>query len=101
MPHLKKASVELHQKYYCKAGNINGTEQMAAYRPFGAPFLKVFLGAVFTYQVIYYAWMKLETSEKKLLKNGEFYLLMAWEIQADVIFCSMRNRRNKRVGEGG
>ncbi|KAF3407383.1 hypothetical protein DPV78_000098 [Talaromyces pinophilus] len=46
-------------------------EGMSAYRPFGAPFLKVFLGAIFTYQVIYYVWMKLETSEKKLLKNEE------------------------------
>ncbi|EED16016.1 conserved hypothetical protein [Talaromyces stipitatus ATCC 10500] len=45
-------------------------EGISAYRPFGAPFLKVFLGAIFTYQVIYYAWMKLETSEKKFLKNG-------------------------------
>jgi hypothetical protein len=43
---------------------------MTAFRPFGSPFLKVFLGAIFTYQVIYYAWKKLETNEKMLLKNG-------------------------------
>jgi hypothetical protein len=49
---------------------------MSAYRPFGAPFLKVFLGAIFTYQVIYYVWMKLETSEKKLLKNGMSFSLL-------------------------
>ncbi|QGA19966.1 hypothetical protein EYB26_007664 [Talaromyces marneffei] len=54
-----------------KPENTTFKEGMSAYRPFGAPFLKVFLGAIFTYQVIYYVWMKLETSEKKLLKNEE------------------------------
>lgn len=46
---------------------------MAAYRTFAGPFAKVFLGAVFTYQVIYQTWMKLEMDESKLEKNGMFY----------------------------
>jgi hypothetical protein len=46
---------------------------MSAFRPFARPFIKVFLGALFTYQVIYWAWFKLETGEKKFLKNGESF----------------------------
>ncbi|KAH8701143.1 hypothetical protein BGW36DRAFT_375661 [Talaromyces proteolyticus] len=46
-------------------------EGASAFRPFGRPFAKVFLGAIFTYQVIYWGWSKLEASEKKLLKNEE------------------------------
>lgn len=46
---------------------------MAAYRTFAGPFAKVFLGAVFTYQVIYQTWLKLEMDESKLEKNGVCY----------------------------
>jgi len=46
---------------------------MAKYRAFAGPFAKVFLGAVFTYQVIYWTWLKLEMDESKLEKNGRFY----------------------------
>ncbi|KAJ5577825.1 uncharacterized protein N7459_006789 [Penicillium hispanicum] len=42
-----------------------------AYRTFAGPFGKVFLGAVFTYQVIYWTWVKLETDEDKLERNKE------------------------------
>jgi hypothetical protein len=55
---------------------------MTAFRPFARPFIKVFLGALFTYQVIYWAWFKLETEEKKLLKNREFVFysdLSCWD----------------------
>jgi hypothetical protein len=45
---------------------------MSAFRPFGAPFIKVFLGAIFSYQLIYFTWMKLETWENKKLKNGMY-----------------------------
>ncbi|KAJ5825742.1 hypothetical protein N7474_002880 [Penicillium riverlandense] len=48
---------------------------MAAYRTFAGPFAKVFLGAVFTYQVIYQTWMKLEMDESKLEKNEEVAVL--------------------------
>ncbi|MCJ1276764.1 hypothetical protein MMC21_004571 [Puttea exsequens] len=33
------------------------------YKTHGRPLAKVFLGAVFTYQLAYYAWAKLETDE--------------------------------------
>ncbi|KAJ5612628.1 hypothetical protein N7510_005822 [Penicillium lagena] len=48
---------------------------MAAYRTFAGPFAKVFLGAVFTYQVIYQTWLKLEMDESKLEKNEEVAVL--------------------------
>jgi hypothetical protein len=34
------------------------------------PVLKVFLGALFTYQVIYLSWLKLEEIEEKHIKDG-------------------------------
>ncbi|KAF2657350.1 hypothetical protein K491DRAFT_330740 [Lophiostoma macrostomum CBS 122681] len=34
------------------------------YRSFGSPILKCFLGALFTYQVTYWGWMKLESLEE-------------------------------------
>ncbi|KAF2003468.1 hypothetical protein P154DRAFT_520080 [Amniculicola lignicola CBS 123094] len=33
------------------------------YKSFGSPILKCFLGALFTYQVTYWTWMKLESVE--------------------------------------
>jgi len=43
----------------------------AFYKSFGIPFAKVFLGAMFTYQVLYYSWLKLESMEQKKDKDGE------------------------------
>lgn len=43
---------------------------MANYKTFAKPFSKVFLGAVLTYQLLYWTWLKLETDESKLEKNG-------------------------------
>ncbi|KAF2133929.1 hypothetical protein P153DRAFT_362961 [Dothidotthia symphoricarpi CBS 119687] len=37
----------------------------AFYKSFGSPMLKCFLGALFTYQIAYYGWMKLEAIEEK------------------------------------
>lgn len=50
------------------------TWQMSRYKTFVSPFAKVFLGAIFTYQVIYWTWLKLETDESKVEKNGMFSL---------------------------
>lgn len=33
------------------------------------PFARVFLGSIFTYQVIYWTWLKLEMDEAKVEKN--------------------------------
>ena len=45
--------------------------QVNAYRAFAGPFAKIFLGAVLTYQIIYWTWMKLETDEDKLERNSK------------------------------
>jgi hypothetical protein len=45
---------------------------MSRYKVFASPFAKVFLGAVFTYQVIYWTWVKLEMEEVKVEKNRVF-----------------------------
>ncbi|KAG5304889.1 hypothetical protein I7I50_05124 [Histoplasma capsulatum G186AR] len=41
------------------------------YKNFGRAFAKVFLGGVLTYQIIYWAWMRLEVDEEKVMKNKE------------------------------
>jgi hypothetical protein len=43
----------------------------AFYKTFSYPVLKCFLGALFTYQLAYYLWFKLEVVEEKALKDGE------------------------------
>ncbi|KAJ5166568.1 uncharacterized protein N7482_005349 [Penicillium canariense] len=48
---------------------------MSNYKTFARPFGKVFLGAVLTYQIIYWTWLKLETDESKLEKNEEMTIL--------------------------
>ena len=44
--------------------------QRAYYQSWGMPVVKVFLGALFTYQVIYLSWLKLEEIEEKHTKDG-------------------------------
>ncbi|PWY72511.1 hypothetical protein BO94DRAFT_627802 [Aspergillus sclerotioniger CBS 115572] len=46
-------------------------EGMARYKLFVGPFAKVFLGAIFTYQMLYWTWLKLEMNESKYEKNQE------------------------------
>ncbi|KAB8241605.1 hypothetical protein F9C07_2237111 [Aspergillus flavus] len=46
-------------------------EGASRYKIFASPFAKVFLGAIFTYQVIYWTWLKLEMDESKYIKNQE------------------------------
>ncbi|KAF3044714.1 hypothetical protein E8E12_009628 [Didymella heteroderae] len=43
----------------------------AFYKTFSAPLLKCFLGALFTYQLAYFGWMKLETIEEAHDKRTE------------------------------
>jgi hypothetical protein len=43
----------------------------AFYRSFSAPILKCFLGALFTYQLAYFGWMKLEALEEAHDKRAE------------------------------
>lgn len=44
--------------------------QIGFYRSFGRPIVKVFLGAVVTYQVVYILWTKLEMDEVKRERIG-------------------------------
>ena len=53
-----------------RGSNTQVSLQFAAFRPLTRPFVKVFLGALFTYQVVYWAWLRLETDELKLQKNS-------------------------------
>ncbi|KAF3005787.1 hypothetical protein E8E13_007509 [Curvularia kusanoi] len=43
----------------------------AFYKSFSAPILKCFLGALFTYQLAYFGWMKLESIEEAHDKKTE------------------------------
>ena len=51
-------------------GLITDIIQVGFYRSFGRPIAKTFFGAVFTYQVIYFVWVKLDVDEMKAKKSG-------------------------------
>ncbi|PYH46665.1 uncharacterized protein BP01DRAFT_422612 [Aspergillus saccharolyticus JOP 1030-1] len=44
---------------------------VSRYKLFVSPFAKVFLGAVFTFQVLHWTWLKLEMDDSKYEKNKE------------------------------
>jgi hypothetical protein len=67
---------------------------MGRYKLFASPFAKVFLGAIFTYQVIYWTWLKLEMDESKFEKNRK------WVHHILDPFLTV-NRRGRISGEGG
>lgn len=52
------------------------TPKIGFYKSFGRPIAKVFLGAMFTYQMTYLLWLKLETQEVKASKTGDLVLLL-------------------------
>lgn len=49
---------------------------MGFYKSYGRPIAKVFLGAVFTYQAVYWLWVKLETDEIKERKKSEAFCII-------------------------
>lgn len=49
----------------------NADLQRAFYKSFGRPIAKVFFMALFTYQVLHYTWMRLESMEEKEEKSAE------------------------------
>ncbi|KAF2084196.1 hypothetical protein K490DRAFT_68981 [Saccharata proteae CBS 121410] len=49
----------------------------AFYKDFGPPVFKVFLGALVTYQVLYWGWMKLESVDMHAEKTDELRRLEA------------------------
>ena len=60
--------------------------QRQFYRSWSLPFMKVFLGAMFTYQLAYYAWLKLETMEEKQQKDSESIPTLCFSLErTDVI----------------
>jgi hypothetical protein len=46
--------------------------QVGFYKVFGRPIAKVFLGAVFTYQVTYWLWAKSEKEDIRAQKEGVY-----------------------------
>lgn len=54
------------------------TFQIGFYKTFGRPIAKVFLGAVFTYQAVYWLWVKMETDELRMEKEGMSACLVRW-----------------------
>ncbi|KAF2854765.1 hypothetical protein T440DRAFT_551825 [Plenodomus tracheiphilus IPT5] len=65
------------------------------YTTFASPILKSFLGALFTYQLAYYAWLKLEALEEAHDKKAQISGLQA-ELREAV-----EGQRRKAGGEGG
>lgn len=61
---------------------------MSNYKTFAGAFGKVFLGAVLTYQIIYWTWLKLETDESMLEKNG----ILSWRWFLDRYMLTLFSR---------
>ncbi|KAJ2979902.1 hypothetical protein NUW58_g7086 [Xylaria curta] len=51
-------------------GSLN---HKAFYKTFGRPIAKVFLMAIFTYQLAYYFWVRLEHDEMRAEMQGAFF----------------------------
>jgi len=73
----KSPTIKSSRAHYSSSGtNTNSfREGLIAFRPLIKPFAKVFLGALFTYQVVYWTWLRLETYEVKAEKKKEISLL--------------------------
>jgi hypothetical protein len=50
---------------------LTNSVQRAFYKSFGRPIAKVFFMALFTYQVLHYSWMRLESMEEQEEKTAE------------------------------
>ncbi|KAF2198252.1 hypothetical protein GQ43DRAFT_474704 [Delitschia confertaspora ATCC 74209] len=70
---LKHRGVMVRRNWYSSqpASGAQPSMHREFYKSFGYPVLKVFMGAVFTYQLLYWTWMKLESLEAKKDKNDE------------------------------
>ncbi|GAD92652.1 hypothetical protein AOR_1_94034 [Paecilomyces variotii No. 5] len=80
--HRSKNSLSPRSRTFTASSRCNSSggssslkDGLAAFKAFGRPFGKVFLGAILTYQILYWTWLKLETDESKLEKNGEIAAL--------------------------
>lgn len=80
-------------------------EQLSRYRAVGGPFAKVFLGAIFTYQVLYWCWLKLEMDEEKCERNSKYRLFLTlallfarqWLIQVEEV-AALENKARELTG---
>ncbi|KAH7072868.1 hypothetical protein BKA63DRAFT_567453 [Paraphoma chrysanthemicola] len=68
----------------------------AYYKSFSYPTLKAFLIALFTYQIAYYAWMKLESIEEKHDKSTEISDLQE---QLRIVVANQRAKAGDVVDE--
>ena len=53
---------------------LTGSDQIGFYKSFGRPVAKVFLGAIFTYQVLYWGWAKLESLETRHWQTSKLWI---------------------------
>ncbi|GFF45574.1 hypothetical protein IFM58399_07579 [Aspergillus lentulus] len=70
-PSGRRTLTSTRPRFDASKGSSAYREGLAQYKTFASPFAKVFLGAIFTYQVIYWTWLKLEMDESKFEKNQE------------------------------
>ncbi|KAL5365821.1 hypothetical protein BJX96DRAFT_180186 [Aspergillus floccosus] len=70
-PSSSRSFASSHARLNSAKESSSFKEGMGRYKLFASPFAKVFLGAIFTYQVIYWTWLKLEMDESKFEKNQE------------------------------
>jgi hypothetical protein len=80
---------------HCAAGKLTEI-QLAQYKTFASPFAKVFLGAIFTYQVIYWTWLKLEMDEFKFEKNRKLRSLALLSAMVHPPLTTSRRGRDPR-----
>ncbi|KAL1965960.1 hypothetical protein VTN77DRAFT_4900 [Rasamsonia byssochlamydoides] len=66
---LRRTFASSSARHQAQENSNSFRDGISAFRPLVRPFAKVFLGALFTYQVFYWAWLRLETSELKLQKH--------------------------------
>ncbi|KAI1864832.1 uncharacterized protein JN550_008652 [Neoarthrinium moseri] len=66
-PWITQGQQQVQQRLYSDSTTTTTTAGPSAsfYKTFGRPIFKVALLAIFTYQLAYYGWVKLETDEVK------------------------------------
>jgi hypothetical protein len=85
-PPSEEAPVRLSREWYTLYAN--SLFKVPSYRPLYRPFAKVFLTAMFTYQVLFWCWEKLRLDELREEKEQELHGL---EEQARMIVEKQKN----------
>ncbi|KAL2676705.1 hypothetical protein Neosp_010469 [[Neocosmospora] mangrovei] len=86
-----RGSMLQRRAFASKASKPSVTSQF--YRSFTRPIAKTLLLAVFTYQLVYWAWVKLETDEVRAERDGkpECCVKKAWVADSGSDDCSTRD----------